>query len=152
MIRIVAVGKIKESGLKALIADYVQRIRRFLKLQVIEVADIPDNRPLVKVLNEEAKAILKELKPKDFVILLAIDGIVLDSERFAVLLNDWRNKPTDVVFVIGGSNGVSREVKGRADYCWSLSALTFPHQLSRLILVEQLYRGLMIADNRCYHK
>ncbi len=152
MIRIIAVGKIKEKPLQDLISDYHQRIKSFYHLEIVEIADQPDNKDAKRPVQQESAELLKRIKTKELVILLDLQGVMLDSESLAAKLESWLNHQPDICFVIGGSNGVSTAVKQRADFCWQLSRLTFPHQIARLLLLEQLYRSCKIISQQNYHK
>jgi len=151
MIRIVAVGKIKDRQLKALIDDYQTRIGHFHNIEISEVAQVTTKDPAYN-LNREGEELLKLLPQTDFVVLLALEGVSLDSLTLASRLEVWNMKHPNLTFVIGGSDGVSAEVKQRADFLWQLAELTFPHQLARLLLLEQLYRSYKIINKQTYHK
>lgn len=155
MIQIVAVGKIKESSMVALIGEYVKRLSGYTKIQIDEVADEPNNNPHMddKVRQIEGQRILARLKPHNYVILLDLKGKSLSSEQLAAKLQEiYTYTNSDISFVIGGSLGVSPEVKQKADFCWKLSDLTFPHNIARLLLVEQIYRSYRINNHEPYHK
>ena len=158
MIKIIAVGRIKERSLQNLISEYLKRLSGYTKVQVIEVADeaIPASNSQAndqKALNIEGKRILEQIKDKEFVILLDLHGEMLDSVSLAHKLADLQTyQNSNWSFVIGGSLGLSQEVIDRADFRWKLSDLTFPHQLTRLIIVEQIYRTYKINNNETYHK
>ena len=152
MLRIIAVGKVKEKPLKDLIADYHKRIKSFYNLTQIEIADQPEQRDVSQGVKREGEEILKRIKTKEFVVLLDLQGAMLDSVSLAERLEFWSTHNSELCFVIGGSNGVSEAVRQRADFLWQLSELTFPHQMVRLILLEQLYRSCKIINNQSYHK
>ena len=157
-VKIIGVGKIKENYIREGIAEYVKRLKPYLRLEIIEVPDEPCPENLSpaeeqKVKEKEGERILKALSPSDYVILLDIKGKTMDSEGFSRFLDDLALKgQSSVAFVIGGSLGVSSSLYGRADYRWSFSPLTFPHQLMRLILLEQIYRAVRISRGEPYHK
>ena len=158
MIRIVAVGKIKEKALQSCIDEYKKRITAFSKIEIIEVSDesITSNHSekqdmLIK--EAEGDKILSKIKEKDFVILLDLAGKNYSSEVFAKQLERIMTyESSQIVFVIGGSLGLSQKVIQRANMRWKLSDCTFPHQLCRLILCEQIYRAFTILNHLPYHK
>ena len=157
-IAVISVGKLKEKYLKEAIQEYSLRLTKYCKLDIIEVADekAPENMSAAEeeiVKHKEGQTILKNIKDDTYVIALAIQGKQLSSEKFAELISDLglRGK-SNIAFVIGGSLGLSEEVLKRADYHLSFSAMTFPHQLMRVILVEQVYRGFRIIRGEPYHK
>ena len=158
MIKIVAVGKIKEKALKELIAEYSKRLSGYTALQIEEVSDEATLQGNSEAQNEivrkkEGERILARIKEKEYVILLDLKGKMLDSVSFAEKLDSlFTGGNSDITFVIGGSLGVSPEVKARADYLWKLSDLTFPHALVRVILLEQIYRAYRIQRGEPYHK
>ncbi len=158
MIRIVCIGKIKENAMTALIDEYLKRINGFMKITVEELAEskIKDDSSeamIEKIKHDESQRILSKLSASDKVIALDIQGKQLDSTDFSKqVIEACDTTRKDVVFIIGGSYGYTDEVRSRADYRVSFSMMTFPHQLMRLILAEQLYRALMISGNRSYHK
>jgi len=157
-ITVIAVGKIKERYLKDAISEYSKRLSRYCKLEIIEVADekVPENageteEDLIRA--REAERILKAVKEDAYVITLEIQGHKLTSEEFAEKIEALgiRGK-SHIVFVIGGSIGLGKEVCKRSDYALSFSEMTFPHQLMRVILLEQVYRGYRIMKGEPYHK
>jgi len=157
-ITVFSVGKLKEKYLKDAIQEYATRLTKYCKLDIIEVPDekAPENMSEAMeaaVRYKEGQAILKQLRDDTYVIALAIQGKQLSSEKFAELISDLglRGK-SNIAFVIGGSIGLSEEVLKRADYHLSFSAMTFPHQLMRVILLEQVYRGFRIIKGEPYHK
>ncbi len=151
MISIVAVGKIKEKALQNLIDEYLKRISGYTKINVVEVADEPNDRS--DVLQIEGQRILKQIKNDAYVVLLDLQGKEVDSVSFSKLIQDINTyRSSHIVFVIGGSLGVSEEVRKRADYRLKISEMTFPHNLARLIILEQIYRAYKIANNETYHK
>jgi 23S rRNA (pseudouridine1915-N3)-methyltransferase len=157
-ITVISVGKLKEKYLKEAIQEYSLRLTKYCKLDIIEVPDekAPENmsaaeEEIVKL--KEGQVILKNVKDDTYVIALAIQGKQLSSEKFAELISGLglRGK-SNIAFVIGGSLGLSEEVLKRADYHLSFSAMTFPHQVMRVILLEQVYRGFRIIRGEPYHK
>ena len=157
-ITLVAVGKIKEKYFRDAIAEYQKRLSRYCKLDVIEVADekTPDKAPealenLIK--QKEAERILKNVKEDAHCIVLAIDGKKYDSVGLSKHLEGLAlSGKSSIVFVIGGSLGLHPDVFKRADETLSFSDMTFPHQLMRVILLEQLYRCYRISNHEPYHK
>jgi len=150
MTKIIAVGKIKNQSIKTALADYHKRLSRFSKVEIKELPDQPEGKDVGIAIKKESEAIISAIKVDDFVILLDLDGQTVDSIALAEQVEKWQTK--NICFVIGGSNGVDETVRERADYLWKLSELTFPHQLVRLLLAEQLYRAYMIINKRSYHK
>lgn len=157
-ITIVAVGKIKEKYLKDAIAEYRKRLGKYCRLEIIEIPDekTPDNAgdSLEKKIREkEAERIMKYLKADAYVIALAIEGNMASSEQLAEKIDQLGIQGTShVIFVIGGSIGLGGKVMDRADFKLSFSKMTFPHQLMRVILLEQIYRSYRIISNEPYHK
>ena len=148
MIKIITVGKIKEKYFIEAIEEYKKRITKYSKLEIIELSDL--NFDKEKTLYEEGKNILSKINEKDFVITMEIEGKKMDSIELSSFID--KNFSRNITFVIGGSYGLSNEVKERSDYKLSFSDLTFPHQLFRIILLEQIYRSFRIINNESYHK
>ena len=157
-IKVVTVGKLKEKYLKDGIAEYLKRISRFAKLEMIELADekTPDKASESenqKILEIEGQRILSKVGDRDFVIVLAIEGKTFSSEEFSKQLEEASIKGfSTLTFIIGGSLGLSSSVKNRANLSVSFGRLTLPHQLMRLVLVEQIYRAFTIQQGSPYHK
>ena len=152
MYKIICVGKIKEDFLVKGINEYTKRISGFTKLEIIEVKEI-NTSDINNNINEEGNLILKKINKDDYVITLEIEGKNLDSVELSKTLEKLRTYGnSNIVFIIGGSNGLSADVKKRSNMALSFSKFTFPHQLMRLILVEQIYRSLTIEHNKEYHK
>ena len=157
-IKIVTVGKLKEKYLKDGIAEYSKRLSRFANLEMIELADekTPDrasDSENQKILELEGTRILSKIGDRDFVIVLAIEGKILSSEEFSKQLEQAPiNGFSTLTFIIGGSLGLSPKVKKRANLSISFGRLTLPHQLMRLVLVEQIYRAFTIQQGSPYHK
>lgn len=146
--KIISIGNLKEDYLKKGVAEYQKRIGGYGKLELIEIPE--SNRDNVV---EEGSSILRRIKDEDFVIALAIDGKQLDSIELAKYIEDtFTYRVSCITFIIGGSNGLDREVLGRANFKLSFSKVTFPHQLMKLILMEQIYRSIKIIRNEQYHK
>ena len=157
-ITVVAVGKIKERFFEDAVREYEKRLGRYCKLEIIQVADerTPDGagEALERQIKEkEGERILAHIRNGAYVIALAIEGKMLDSEELAQKLGQLGvGGVSQVVFVIGGSLGLSGAVLERADYRLSFSKMTFPHQMMRVILLEQVYRGFRILNHQPYHK
>ena len=157
-ITLVTVGKIKERYFEDVIKEYSKRLSRYCKLEIIQVADekTPDGagEALEKQIKEkEGQRILSNIKDGAYVIALAIEGRMLSSEELALRLQKLGVDGTSqIVFVIGGSLGLSEAVMKRADYALSFSKMTFPHQLMRVVLLEQIYRSYRIIGGEPYHK
>ncbi len=157
-IKIVTVGKLKEKYLKDGIAEYTKRISRFAKLEMIELADekTPDKASEIenqKILETEGTRILSKVGERDFVLVLAIEGKTFSSEEFSKQLEEASIKGySTLTFIIGGSLGLAPSVKNRANLSVSFGRLTLPHQLMRLVLVEQIYRAFTIQQGSPYHK
>lgn len=157
-IKIVTVGKLKEKYLKDGIAEYSKRISRFAAVEMIELTDekTPDrasDSENEKILNLEGNRILTKIGDREFVVVLAIEGKTLSSEEFSKQLEQASiNGYSTLTFVIGGSLGLSPQVKNRANLSLSFGRLTLPHQLMRLVLVEQIYRAFTIQQGSPYHK
>ncbi|MDI9540051.1 MAG: 23S rRNA (pseudouridine(1915)-N(3))-methyltransferase RlmH [Bacillota bacterium] len=154
MIRIVAVGKIKEKALTTLINEYRKRISNYSKIEVIEVADKPNDKlEEQKVKELEGQRIIKQIKKDSYVILLDLQGQSLNSEELAKKIEQINTyQSSNITFIIGGSLGVSDSVRERADFRLKISELTFPHNIARLLILEQIYRSYKILNNEIYHK
>ena len=149
-IKLVTVGKLKEKYLKDGIAEYVKRLGRFTKFEIPDKASHLENQ---QIIDKEGNRILSKMNDKEFVIVLAIEGQQFPSEEFSKRLSDVTVRGfSDITFVIGGSLGLSTAVKKRANLLMSFGKLTLPHQLMRLVLVEQIYRSFMIQQGSPYHK
>jgi 23S rRNA (pseudouridine1915-N3)-methyltransferase len=157
-IKVLAVGGIKERFIKDGIQEYVKRLGPYARLEIIEVPDekTPEQASTAEeeqIKGREAAKLMKQIKAGTLVVALAIEGKAYSSEELAKQLQQWALKgQSDVTFVIGGSLGLHREVLERADLKLSFSRMTFPHQLMRLILVEQIYRSFKIWRGEPYHK
>ena len=151
MIKVICVGKIKEKYLSDAVYEYSKRISKYTKIEIIEVND-RDKFPINDILNKEAEDILKHIKDKDYVITLEINGNNLDSLELAKKVDNIFNNYSNLVFVIGGSYGISDIIKNRSHYSLSFSNLTFTHQLFRVMLLKQIYRVYKINNNETYHK
>lgn len=157
-ITIISVGKIKEKYFTQAIEEYCKRLTKYCKLDLIEVADekapetlSPKEEEQIKI--KEGERILSKLKDNQYLIALAIEGDMLSSEALSMKLNQLGLFGTSqVAFVIGGSLGLSPQVLERANTLLSFSKMTFPHQLMKVILLEQIYRSFRIQKNEPYHK
>ncbi len=150
-IQIIAVGTLKESYWKAACAEYVKRLSRFGKLQIIEVPEVV--RGTQQDVQKEGAAIAAKIKNGSYTIALCVEGKPLSSEKFAQTLHEAGLRGFgSITFLIGGSDGLSEEVKSLAHLRLSFSEMTFPHQLMRVILLEQFYRAEKILAGENYHK
>ncbi|OQB51618.1 MAG: Ribosomal RNA large subunit methyltransferase H [Firmicutes bacterium ADurb.Bin146] len=150
-INIICIGKLKEKYLVDAQAEYIKRLSRFCDVNILELNDEKDDVP--DAMEKEGTRILSKIDPKDYVICLAIEGKKLNSDTFSEKITSVFDSSKPVIdFVIGGSLGLSDSVKKRADMLLSFSDMTFPHQLMRIILLEQVYRSFKIANNESYHK
>ncbi|MBR4671715.1 MAG: 23S rRNA (pseudouridine(1915)-N(3))-methyltransferase RlmH [Bacilli bacterium] len=151
MIKIICVGKIKEKYLEDAINEYKKRISKYHNLEIVELPDEGTND--IKVaLKKEKEKILKVLNPKDYIITLEIEGKEDTSVEFAKRLDNLFIENSNITFIIGGSYGIDDEIKNMSNHKLSFSKMTFPHQLFRLILLEQIYRAFKINNNEEYHK
>lgn len=157
-IHIISVGKIKEKYLKQGLAEFEKRLRPYCKLKIDEVADeqAPEQlseKELTQVKQKEGERILQKIKQTEYVIALDLQGVQWSSEQLAKEMDKLATSgKSSIAFVIGGSNGLSEEVLQRANKKLSFSNMTFPHQLMKLILMEQVYRAFKILRNEPYHK
>ena len=156
-VTIISVGKIKEKYLDEAIKEYEKRISKFAAVENVILPDEPisDNASLAiekQIIETEGKRILKAIPKGSFIVVLDILGKSIDSVTFSKKLDEFYTKSSNVVFIIGGSLGLSDEVKALADYKLSFSLMTFPHQLMKVILLEQVYRAFKILNNEKYHK
>lgn len=157
-IRIISVGKIKESYLTKGIQEYAKRLGRYCRLTFCQVADEKTPDKASDALNEqirhtEGERLMKHIREQDYVIALAIDGKMLDSVELSRKIGQLAVEgKSSIAFVIGGSLGLGSQVLARADFKLSFSRMTFPHQLMQMILLEQIYRGYRILNHEPYHK
>jgi 23S rRNA (pseudouridine1915-N3)-methyltransferase len=154
-IKIIAVGKIKEDYVKSATNEYIKRLSPYYNLSITEIPaeQILDDSLCEKYKENEAKKILSSIKTDSFVITLEIEGKMLSSIELAKKLKELTNSGiTELVFIIGGANGLHKSVSNRANFKLSFSKLTFTHQLMRMILTEQLYRASKINANEPYHR
>jgi len=144
MIKIICVGKIKEEFYKEAILEYKKRLSKYTKLEIIELKD--------SNIDSEKELILSHMNEKEYNIVLAIEGKNYDSISFCKHIENLFLNNSTITFIIGGSEGISDEIKNKANELISFSSLTFPHQLFRVILLEQIYRSYKIINNESYHK
>lgn len=151
MIKLITVGTIKENYLKEAIEEYQKRLKKYTNLEIIEVKDeglVEESKAIIL----EAEKIKKHLNPKDYIITMEIEGKQLSSTEFAEKINQIQIENSNIVFIIGGSYGLSDELKQMSRLHLSFSKMTFPHQLFRVLLLEQIYRSFKIMNNESYHK
>jgi 23S rRNA (pseudouridine1915-N3)-methyltransferase len=151
MIKIICLGKIKEKYFVDAIDEYKKRINKFHPIEIIELEDVGITDKKVALKKEEEK-LLKVINTKDYIITLEIEGKEIDSVSFAEKINDIFISNSNITFIIGGSYGLSDTIKSMSNYKLSFSKMTFPHQLFRVILMEQIYRAFKINNNEEYHK
>lgn len=154
-IKIIALGKIKEKYLKSGVDEFLKRLTPYCSVEVVEVNpfEIKDENLKDKVLIQEGEKILSYIKPTDFLITMEIKGKEFSSEEFASKIEELTNNGTqEIVFVIGSSCGIGKNVSERANLKMSMSKMTFLHEFARLILIEQIYRAFKIIKNETYHK
>ncbi len=156
-ITIISVGKLKEKYLKEAVLEYSKRLSRFVKLEILELPDqkIPENASKseeASVLEKEGDLILSKIKPTSYLICMCIEGTELSSTDFSKAIEDISMSKSHITFVIGGSLGIADKVKKRADLKLSFGKITLPHQLMRVILLEQIFRCFKIINNETYHK
>ena len=147
--KIICVGKVKEKFFVDAINEYSKRISKYTKLEILEISDESNESIAMK---KEGEKILSKIKDNDYVVTLEIEGNILTSLEFAKKIDNNFNSNKNLTFVIGGSYGLDESVKSRSDYKLSFSKFTFPHQLFRVILLEQIYRAYKINHNENYHK
>ena len=152
MIKLICVGKIKDKNLSSLINDYIKKINHYHKLEVIEVKDEPINDNEKSVLNIEADRVLDKIDKDEYVILMDLHGKSIDSVSLANKIDKLFVSYSKITFVIGGSLGLGDKLLDRANEKIKLSDLTFLHQMTRLILLEQIYRSFKILNHETYHK
>ena len=156
-IKLITVGTLKESYLREAVAEYEKRLGAYAKVEILElkearVAENPSAAEISAVLEKEADMILAAVPPRAYTVALCVEGQSRSSEQLATLLSDAMSRSSDLCLVIGSSHGLSPRVKKAADYRLSVSALTFPHQLMRVLLYEILYRSYTILAGKRYHK
>ena len=151
MIKIICLGKIKEDFFKDAEKEYLKRLQKYTKLEIIELEDEKD-KDIKVCLSKEEQLIKKSIKDKDNLVLLYINGKEYTSTEFSNFINKELTENSNITFIIGSSNGVSEVIKRLAKKKVSFSKLTFPHQMFRIILLEQIYRSFKIINNESYHK
>lgn len=156
-VKIITVGTLKEAYWRDAVAEYSKRLSGYCKLTVaqlkeVRVSDSPSGREIENALDEEARAILAEMPPRSYKIAMCVEGKQLSSEKLAERLERISVERSEVCFVIGSSFGLSEKVKAACDMRLSVSELTFPHQLLRVILLETVYRAFNIIAGTKYHK
>ena len=157
-INIISVGKIKEDYFKKAIEEYEKRLKAYCRVNFIELKDESEGKNLSDkdidiILDKEGKRILEKIKERSFIIVLDILGRSIDSVEFSKKINDiMLDGISSIDFIIGGSLGISQEVKDKENYSLSFSKFTFPHKLMKVILMEQIYRAFTIINNKTYHK
>ena len=151
MIKIICIGKLKEKYFQDACYEYQKRLEKYTKLEIIELADEKSDDEKVCLLKEKER-IEKVLNPKDYLITLEIDAPQVDSLTFSEKIDRLQMQNSTITFLIGGSHGIHQDLKKLAIEHLSFSKLTFPHQLFRLLLLEQLYRSYKIIHNEKYHK
>jgi len=156
-INVICVGKLKETFFRDAVAEYSKRLSKFCKLEIIELPDekIP-NKPNLKIINEikqkECNNIISHIKQESYVIALDSRGIELTSEEMSSSIEYLSLETSHITFIIGGSLGLTQELLHKANKILSFSKMTFPHQLIRIFLLEQIYRGFKISSGEAYHK
>lgn len=148
MIKIICIGKLKEDYLKKAMEEYKKRITKYSKIEMIELEDESNGN----ILEKEKTRILKYINEKDYVITLEIDGSSIDSMELSKKIESIYLNYSNITFIIGGSYGLHDDIKKRSNYALSFSKLTFPHQLFRVMLLEQIYRSFKIMHHETYHK
>ena len=154
-IKVIAVGKIREQAYKLAIDEFTKRLGPYCSFSVVEIPaqSIKDDALAEKYMEEEAQKILAVIKPNSFVITMEIEGKLLSSEDFAQKINDISKAGVnEICFIIGGANGIAQSLRAKSNFKLSFSKMTFPHQLARVILLEQIYRAMKILAKEPYHK
>ncbi len=149
--KIICVGKLKEKYLTEACNEYLKRLKKYTNIELIELQDEKIDEEKLALLGEKEK-IEKHLTPKDYIITLEIEGEQLDSVNLAKKIENTQIQNSNITFIIGGSYGIHPDIKARSNFKLSFSKLTFPHQLFRVLLLEQLYRSFKIINNEKYHK
>ncbi len=151
MIKIITVGSLKERYLRDAVEEYSKRIKKYTNLEIIELKDESIN-DYEKIKKLEAEKIKKYIDKKDYIITLEIEGKEISSEEFSKKIDNIYLSNSNITFIIGGSYGLSDEIKELSNFKLSFSKMTFPHQLFRVMLLEQIYRAYKIMNNENYHK
>ena len=151
MIKIITVGSIKEKYLKDAIEEYQKRLKKYTDLEIVEIKD-EGLLPAKQAMEKEAEKINKHINEKEYIITLEIEGKELTSEELSKKIEDIMIINSNITFIIGGSYGIDKSIKDKAKYHLSFPKMTFPHQLFRVLLLEQIYRAFKIMNNESYHK
>ena len=151
MIKIICIGKLKEKYWTDAVNEYLKRLSKYTKIEVIELNDSKIDDPVI-ALKQEKQLILSKISDKDYIITLEIDGKSLTSIELAKKIETLTVQYPNLCFIIGGSNGIHEEIRKKSSLKLSFSSLTFPHQLFRVMFLEQLYRAYKINNNESYHK
>jgi len=156
-VELLALGNLKEKYWQDACAEYIKRLSRYCKFvtnqcKELSVKDNPTAAEITQLLNKEAESLLKRIQPNDYVVCLAIDGEMPTSEKLAKKLGTFAQQGQKIIFIIGSSHGLAEKIYKRANWRLSFSNMTFPHQMMRVIFLEQLYRGFKINNNENYHK
>lgn len=151
MIKIICIGKLKEKYWTDAVNEYLTRLSKYTKIEVIELNDSKIDDPVI-ALKQEKELILSKISDKDYIITLEIDGKSLTSIELAKKIETLTVQYPNLCFIIGGSNGIHEEIRKKSSLKLSFSPLTFPHQLFRVMFLEQLYRAYKINNNESYHK
>ena len=154
-LRLICIGKLSAPFFKAGVDEYLSRVRRYSNVETIEIKEgggTSDKKATGQLIEREGEAILRKISPAAFVVVLDEHGKGMSSRKLAMLFDSHMLEGTgELVFIIGGAYGLSNQVKSRGDLILSLSDMTFPHQLVRLLLLEQIYRAFTIIRNEPYH-
>ena len=156
-VKIITVGTLKESYLRDAVAEYSKRLSAYCKLSVVQLkeaklSDNPSEKEIASALDAESKAILAEISPRSYKIAMCVEGKQMPSEKLAETLERISSEASEVCFIVGSSFGLSDKVKSISDMRLSVSMLTFPHQLLRVMLLESIYRAFTINAGTKYHK
>ncbi|CAM2819438.1 23S rRNA (pseudouridine(1915)-N(3))-methyltransferase RlmH [Erysipelothrix tonsillarum] len=151
MIKIIAIGKIKEKPMQALIQEFEKRLKPIHNIEMIELGN-SNKTDINSIIDDECQRMLDKIDARDYVILMDLKGKDLDSVSMSGKIMELIDLGKTITFIIGGSHGVNQLMRERSDYRWKISNLTFPHQMVRLMLYEQVYRFFMISKNHPYHK
>ena len=151
MIKVICVGKLKEKYWTDAVNEYLKRLSKYTKIELIELNDSKIDDPLI-ALKQEKDLILNKISDKDYIITLEIEGKSLTSTELAKKIEYLTIQHSNLCFIIGGSNGIHEEIRNKSSLKLSFSSLTFPHQLFRVMFLEQLYRTYKINNNESYHK
>lgn len=151
MIKLICVGKIKEKYFQDAIEEYKKRLKKYVNFEIIEVPDTKTDDSKVAI-KKEKEQIERHISEKDYIVSLAIEGKKLTSIEFADFIDNTQSTYSNITFIIGGSCGLAEEIKLKSNKLLSFSKQTFPHQLFRVMFLEQLYRAYKIKNNETYHK